>query len=524
MLTDSEILLIPELIRTKVVDLVGVARRVKAAELKVSLLEEELRRERRAKYGPASEKLNDAQLELLEGEPGVCAAEVEAEAAQPEERKEMVTRTVRRRTPRGSASLPAHLPRIEKLISCDPKDCICPCCQGTREVIGHEQTERLHRIPARYEVHVFKMEKRACRRCAQGGVTTATRPAFIISKGIATNEMVVEVMDAKYLMHLPLYRQRIEMERESGVLLSDSTLCGWMMECGFLLQAISRELMRDLVAGTYIQADETPIGVRSSEIKGRNHRGYLWEYGRPGGPVVFDYQDGRGRDGPARMLKGFRGKLQTDAYAVYGTLDLPGMLHAGCMAHVRRKFKEAADIHQSEHGLLEVLGGIGELYAIEKQAGEEQLTHDRRQHLRHKESRPRLAALKQKVIALRQGALPKGLIARACDYTLGIWDRLEVYLEDGQIQIDNNAAERSIRPVALGRKNWLHFGSKEAGPRIAAILSVMETCRRCAVPVREYLLDVLPRLASGKATDVTSLTPQAWAASRTQAAAQAQAH
>ena len=176
------------------------------------------------------------------------------------------------------------------------------------------------------------------------------------------------------------------------------------------------------------------------------------------------------------------------------------------------------------HGLLEVLGGIGELYAIEKQAREEQLTHDRRQHLRHKKSLPRLAALKQKVIALRQGALPNGLIARACDYALGIWDRLEVYLEDGQIQIDNNAAERSIRPVALGRKNWLHFGSKEAGPRIAAILSVMETCRRCAVPVREYLLDVLPRLASGKATDVTSLTPQAWAASRTQAAAQAQAH
>jgi hypothetical protein len=121
-------------------------------------------------------------------------------------------------------------------------------------------------------------------------------------------------MNAKYLLHLPLYRQRLEMERESGVLLSDSTLCGWMMECGFLMQAISRELMRDLVAGTYIQADETPIGVRSSEIKGRNHRGYLWEYGRPGGPVVFDYQDGRGRDGPARMLKGFRGKLQTDAY------------------------------------------------------------------------------------------------------------------------------------------------------------------------------------------------------------------
>lgn len=178
MLTDSEILLIPELIRTKVV---GLAGRVKAAELKVSLLEEELRRERREKYGPASEKLNDAQLELLEGEPGVCAAEVEAEAAQPDERKEMVTRTVRRRTPRGSASLPAHLPRIEKLIPCDPEDCICPCCQGTREVIGHEQTERLHRIPARYEVHVFKMEKRACRRCAQGGVKTGLTSTGCIS-------------------------------------------------------------------------------------------------------------------------------------------------------------------------------------------------------------------------------------------------------------------------------------------------------------------------------------------------------
>jgi hypothetical protein len=355
-------------------------------------------------------------------------------------------------------------------------------------------------------------------------VRTATRPAFIISKGIATNEMVVEILHAKYQMHLPLYRQGMELERESGVLLSDSTLCDWVMECGFLLQAISRELMRELVAGTYIQADETPIGVRSSEHKGRNHRGYLWEYSRPGGPVVFDYQDGRGREGPARMLKGFRGSLQTDAYAVYDTLDLPGMRHAGCMAHVRRKFKEAADIHQSDTVLLEVVRDIGGLYAIEKQAGEEQLSHGERQSLRDRESRPRLAALKQKVITLRQGALPKGLIARACDYALRIWSRLEVYLEDAQVQIDNNAAERSIRPVALGRKNWLHFGSKEAGPRIAAILSVVETCQRNGVSVREYLLDVLPRLAGGQQADVASLTPQAWAESRAQAAAQSPPH
>ncbi len=152
--------------------------------------------------------------------------------------------------------------------------------------------------------------------------------------------------------------------------------------------------------------------------------------------------------------------------------------------------------------------------------GEKQLSHGERRSLRDRESRPRLAALQQKVIILRQGALPKGLIARACDYALRLWSRLEVYLEDGQVQIDNNEAERSIRPVALGRKNWLNFGSKEGGPRIAAILSVVETCQRNRVPVREYLLDVLPRLAGGQQADVARLTPQAWAESRARAAAQ----
>jgi transposase len=346
-------------------------------------------------------------------------------------------------------------------------------------------------------------------------VATAARPAFIISKGIATNETVVDVVLSKYELHLPLYRQELQMAREGEALLSRSTLCDWVMQCGFLLQAVEREMHRDLLAGGYIQADETPIGVQSAELRGRNHRGYLWQYSHPQGSVIFDYRDGRGRDGPAQMLKGFRGKLQSDGYSVYGQLKLDGVLHFACMAHVRRKFYEASEVDRSDTLLVEIVREIDHLYAIEGQAREAQLTGDQRTVLRQVESRPILERLKTMILRERQQVLlPKGLAGRACEYALGQWPKLERYLDYGEVEIDNNPAERSIKPVAIGRKNWLHFGSKEAGPNIAAILSVIETCHRLKISAREYLLDVLPRLANGTTTEVPSLAPKAWAAAR----------
>lgn len=486
-------------------------QRAERAEKEAKYLRELLRLERIKKYGPASEKLSDAQLELLGEEPGVQPQEVQLEAELPQPQKEAAGRSKVRR---GEQSLPADLPREEVLIACTVAECECPSCHGQREVIGHETTERLHRIPARYVVQVFKREKRACRRCEEAGVATAARPAFIVSKGIATNETVVDVLLAKYELHLPLYRQEAQMAREGETLLSRSTLCDWMMQCGFLLQAVVREMHRDLLAGGYIQADETPIGVQSAEVRGRNHRGYLWQYGHPQGSVIFDYRDGRGRDGPAQMLKGFRGKLQSDGYSVYGQLKLDGTLHFACMAHVRRKFHEAAEVDPKDAVLAEILRDIAQLYAIEERARQEQLTAEQKTLLRQAESRPILERLKEVIFTRRRQVLPKSLAGRACEYALGQWPKLERYLDHGEVEIDNNPAERSIKPVAIGRKNWLHFGSKQAGPNIAAILSVIETCHRLKIPTREYLLDVLPQLANGTTTEVPSLTPKAWAAAR----------
>lgn len=184
------------------------------------------------------------------------------------------------------------------------------------------------------------------------------------------------------------------------------------------------------------------------------------------------------------------------------------------MAHVRRKFKEALALDPQSRPLLEIMAVISQLYQVEERAREEQADYVGRAALRSTHSRPLMDRLKVLILALRRRALPKSAQGRACDYALSLWTKLEVYLGNGEVEIDNNPAERSMRPVVLGRKNWLHFGSKEAGPRIAAILSIVETCHRLDIPLRVYLLDVLPRLSTGKSAEVIELTPQAWAAAR----------
>jgi transposase len=485
--------------------------RAKRAELEVDHLRILLRLERIQKYGPGSERLSDAQLELLDLEPGVAPREIQLEADLPEPEKKRTPRT----THRGLSTLPVELPREEVVIACHQDDCTCPQCQGEREVIGYETAQRLHRIPARYVVRVFKREKRACSKCPQAGVTTASQPAHIIEKGIGTNELVVDVLINKYEMHLPLYRQEVQIERESAAGLSRQTMSDWVMQCGFLLQAPVDHMRSELLRGNYIQADETPIGVQAPEKKGANHRGFLWEYSRPGACVIFDYRDGRGREGPRQFLGSYSGILQTDGYTAYDDeVGGPGMVRAACMAHVRRKFHDAHKVDPSFAALNEILNVTAALYKIESDCRAEGVNPQGRLQARQKHSVPLMRKLRGLVIDLKKQALPRSLAGRACDYALSQWTRLEVFLSNGLVEIDNNWAENAIRPVVVGRKNWLHFGSKEAGPNIAAILSIFETCHRLGINVREYLLDVLPKLANGSNRDVPALTPSAWLAAK----------
>ena len=301
------------------------------------VLEEQLRRRLIEKYGPGSEKLSTAQLELLELEPGVSSLEVQAESG----RGPLVLPTPQRRKHPGRQTLPPDLPRVERVIACTAEPCVCGHCGQPMVVIGYEESEQLDVEPAKYFVLVTKREKRACKVCAEG-VRTAPLPPRIIEKGLATDRIVIDTIISKYSDHCPLYRQSAILERETGLELSRATLDGWVMQVGERLIPVAAAMRRELLTGGYIQADETPVPVQMHDGRGKNHQAYLWQYGRPAGPVVFDFRLGRGRDGPKQFLGLFEAILQTDGYAAYEQVGGPKLVHAGCWSHARRAFFEAA--------------------------------------------------------------------------------------------------------------------------------------------------------------------------------------
>jgi transposase len=470
------------------------------------LLRELLRLMRVEKYGPASERLSDEQLELLEQEPGVSEAEIQAESERAQLQlplKGTKPRPVRQ-------SLPAELPRIEQLIACQPQECLCGTCGREKVVIGYESAEQLDVEPAKYFVRVLKREKRACSHCPEQGVACAPLPARIIEKSLASDRLIIETIVNKYADHVPLYRQSAILERDTGVELSRATLCGWVMRVGELLRPVSRAMAEELLGGDYLQADETPVGVQMHDGRGKNHQAYLWQYSRPSGVVIFDFQLGRGREGPKQFLGHFNGILQTDAYSGYDRVGGPKLIHAGCWAHARRYFFQAVEAHPDDRVAIALVATIDELFAIDAQARERNLTVTERDRLRQQRARPILESIKSQIEAARSQTLPKSALAKACNYTLTLWNRLTRFLDHPILELSTNAAENAIRSVALGRKNWIHFGSQDAGPRIAAIISIVETCRRLKIPVRDYLAAILPGLADFPANRVHELTPVAW--------------
>ena len=471
------------------------------AELKIQVLEERLRLKRIQKYGPGSEKLTNEQLELLEWEPGVSVAEVQAESA----REPVPARPAEKRVGQhpGRQSLPAELPRIERVIRCTPEQCICAGCGKQTVVIGHEQSEQLDVEPAKYFVVVTKREKRACRSCEERGVLAAPLPPRIIEKSLVSDRVVIDAVVSKYADHCPLYRQSAMLERDSGVELSRQTLDGWVMRVGELLVPLAERLRQELLGGSYLQADETPVGVQMHDGRGSNHLAYLWQYGRPHGAVVFEFRMGRGREGPKRFLEKFNGVLQSDGYAVYDSVGGPKMVHAACWSHARRKFIEAVKLHPGDAAAVRLVT------RIDAEARLAKLDHAARHTLRSTKAPALLEEIKAALTAAHATALPASALAKASNYTLALWPKLTRFLQYPELELSNNLAENSMRPVALGRKNWIHIGSQQAGPKVAAILSVVETCRRIYIPVRDYLAAVLPGLANTSIHRLAQLTPTA---------------
>jgi transposase len=492
-------------------------QKLQISELRVLLLEERLRLRRIEKYGAGSEKLSNFQLEMLEQEPGVSQAEVQAESERPTLEGDTVDVAgyQRKRRPHpGRQSLPPELPRVERVIACSEEQRACGQCGQPTTVIGYEESEQLEVEPAKYFVLVTKREKRSCQCCKRAGIVSAPVPMRIIEKSLVSDRVVVDTLIRKYCDHLPLYRQSVILDRESGVEISRATLDGWVMRVGEMLRPLAEVMGRELVQGSYLQADETPVDVQMHDGRGKNHKAFLWQYGRPGGPTIFDFRLGRDRAGPKQFLENFHGLLQTDAYQAYDKVGGSGMVHAGCWTHARRGFANVVKLNPGDPVASSIVARINQLFAVDGEAREQGLSLEARHRLRQQKAPELLEKIKAATEAARVGALPGGVLANACQYAIGLWPRLTCFLQYPELELSNNLAENSMRPITLGRKNWIHIGSPQAGPKVSAILSVIETCRRIKISARDYLSAVLPGLADTTLQRLPALTPTAWAAQR----------
>jgi transposase len=482
---------------------------IQKKDVEIQQLLERLRKQRIGFLGPSSETLSDLQLELLiDHEPTTTREEVEAES-----RREPIAAPLERKPHPGRKPLPESLPRIEEVIACDAN---CTRCGGTTAVIGYDTSEVLDREPAKWFVRVTKREKRSCGKCSS--VQMPPVASRIVEKGLASDRVVIETVVSKYCDHVPLYRQEAMLEREAGVELSRATLDGWVMRVGELLQPLVDAMRADLLRASYIQADETIVPVQMHDGRGSDHQAYLWQYGSlskgRGGETVFDFQLGRGRDGPAKFLGAWNGILQTDGYQVYDHVGGPGLIHVGCWAHARRKFVDAVKVNPKDGAAIAMVTRMDALFLVDRHARQQKLGEEERAALRREHAQPWVEEINSECLKLRSQRLPKSALGEAVNYTLNMWTKLRRCFDHAGVELSNNVAENSMRPVALGRKNWLHVGSAKSGPKVAAILSVVESCRRLGVPVKEYLLAVLPGMNQRKLSEVALLTPARWKAGR----------
>jgi len=401
-------------------------------------------------------------------------------------------------------ALPAHLPR--EVIVIEPEGDLT----GLKK-IGEEITETLDYRPARLVVLRRVRPKYVDPRDDSRGVIIAPLPERPIEKGLAEPRLLSHVVIEKYVDHLPLYRQ-VQRFRREGLPLSASTLGDWVSTSAAILVPLYEALKEEARTSGYLQADETPIPVQDEQTKGKTHRGYYWVYHAPlRGLVVVDYQQGRGRDGPKEMLNDYKGALQSDGYAVYDNYDArPEITGYNCWAHVRRYFFEAQENAPdlASHALEE----IGRLYEVERYAREQGASPEQRQRLRQAKAVPVLERLKSWLE--QHPRLPKSPWGQAVSYALSRWEKLTRYTEDGRIEIDNNLVENALRPIALGRRNYLFSGSHEAAQRAAVIYSLLATCKKHDVNPEHWLSDVLARIASHPMKRVHELLPHHWKESK----------
>jgi transposase len=339
----------------------------------------------------------------------------------------------------------------------------------------------------------------------------AAAPARPAPGGYASAGLMAWVIIGKYVEHLPLYRQEKQLARW-GAPISRQTLCEWVALGAHWLEIIYRRMLQGLLAGDYVQADETPVRCQDPDVPGKTVQGWLWAISRPKGDVVFTWRMSRRHDEVTTLLHGFKGLLQSDGYEAYTSFvkTHEGVTHLGCWAHARRYFHEALEEAPVRAGF--VLRLIGHLYGLEKKWDDEGIVEPaQRAHLRRRDFAMTLSLLKRTATHLLGRVLPKSLLGQACRYLLGHWDVLVAHCDHGQSRIDNNLVENAIRPSAIGKKNWLFIGHPDAGQRSAIIYSIVVSCQRHGIDPFAYVKDLLTRLpAMTNQDDFSALMPSTW--------------
>jgi len=468
-------------------------------------LKEEYLALKRLFFGPRRERLPEApgQQHLFDdGAPP--PPPVESTDAVPD--KESPSR--KRKKGHGRRVIPDHLPRTPVLHDVPPEARVCDCGREKAR-IGEDVTEQLEYEPGKLFVFRHIYPKYAC-SCCKDGVTSAPPAAGPIEGGLAGPGLLAYVIVNKFSDHLPLYRQQDVLSRH-GIFMARSTLCDWLAQCAQGLRPLVELMRQQLLLSPAINADETPVRVLDS-TRDTTRKGYFWVYiGDDGHPyTVFDYRDSRSRDGPAKILKDFRGYLQTDAYGSYESVVLESagrIIPVGCWAHARREFFDAR-LNQPRE-VHHVLGLIAQMYDIEDEI--RLASPDERLAVRQKRSEPILDRLETFLREQRGEALPKSQYGKAIAYTLNHWPELRRFTESGILEIDNNIAERALRLCAIGRKNWMFLGSDKGGETAATCFSILAGAKRHRIEPFAYVRDLLIALSSDKVV-LNSLLPDVWIA------------
>lgn len=466
-------------------------------------------------FGPASEKLDPLQDELFRLDPPepLPPGKSDASWAEPVQEASSAARGTKARPAR---QWPENLPVTEVVI--DPPEVIA-APQDWR-CIGSEINEQLDYEPGRFFRRRLIRRKYVSKVDDDQPPCLATLPAMLVERGALAPGLLAHIIVSKYCDHLPLYRQEQIFRQRYGVALGRQTMARWMETAADWLQLIYRDIRQGVLAGGYVQIDETSIHYLAPG-HGKTRLGYFWTAARPGGDVFYHWKTSRAAQCLHDIVpEGWQGTIQCDGFAAYQSFarGQPGITLCFCWAHCRRKWYEAREQAPTRAGW--VLRQIGYLYLIEKKLRQQRAGPRLRAAVRAHQSRPIVARLHRLFIKWKkdQTFLPKSGLGMALEYILHLWSQLLVYIDNGLLEIDQNLCENAIRPTAVGKRNWLFIGHAESGQRSAILFTIVECCRRRGLDPYAYLRDILTRLPSSTNQDIASLTPHAWSQPIRQAA------